>query len=53
MKKQYEKPRLEVTEFCFSEHIAASGGGTCFSVWSNIGATSCTSGTPELISVNN
>lgn len=26
MKKAYEKPRIEVTEFHFSEHIAVSGG---------------------------
>lgn len=25
MKKNYEKPHLEVTEFRFSEHIASSG----------------------------
>jgi hypothetical protein len=52
MKKEYETPRLEVTEFCFSEHIAASGS-SCFSVWTNVGTSSCTSGTPELVSVNN
>jgi len=52
MKKQYEQPRLEVTEFCFSEHIAASGA-SCFSVWTNIGPTSCVTGTPELVRVNN
>lgn len=53
MKKKYEQPRLEVTEFCFSEHIAASGGTQCLSVWTNQGVTSCVSGTPELISLNN
>lgn len=25
MKKAYEKPRMEIAEFRFSEHIAASG----------------------------
>lgn len=30
MKKAYEKPSLEVTEFRFSEHIAASGGSSCY-----------------------
>lgn len=34
MKKQYEKPHLEVTEFRFSEHIAASGTN-CYSVYTN------------------
>lgn len=29
MKKKYEKPYFEVTEFCFSEHIA-SGRPTCY-----------------------
>ncbi|MEI6580392.1 MAG: hypothetical protein WCN92_13150 [Eubacteriales bacterium] len=31
MKKNYEKPAMEVTEFRFSEHIAASGQTSC--VW--------------------
>lgn len=53
MKKKYEKPRLEVTEFRFSEHIAASGAGSCEIVWKNIGLLSCTSGTPEQVSYNN
>jgi hypothetical protein len=52
MKKEYEQPRLEVAEFCFSEHIAASGT-SCLSVWTNIGVQSCTSGTPEQVTVNN
>jgi hypothetical protein len=31
MKKAYQKPNIEVTEFHFSEHIAASGGDvTCY-----------------------
>lgn len=52
MKKQYEKPRLEVTEFCFSEHIAAASG-ECVIVWLNVGPTSCTTGTPVKHSFNN
>lgn len=40
MKKKYEKPRLEVTEFCFSEHIAAS---SCYRQWTNIGENECSS----------
>ncbi|MEA4965238.1 MAG: hypothetical protein VB055_05395 [Oscillospiraceae bacterium] len=52
MKRNYEKPRFEVTEFRFSEQIAASGT-TCTHVWTNVGATSCTSGTPVLQSFNN
>lgn len=51
MKKNYVKPNLEVTEFRFVEHIAASG--SCKIVWNNIGIASCTEGTPEQISVNN
>lgn len=36
MKKTYQKPELEVTHFCFSEHIAASGVVTpCYPIYSN------------------
>jgi len=30
MKKTYSKPTFEVTEFRFSEHIAASGESSCY-----------------------
>ncbi|HOP11762.1 MAG TPA: hypothetical protein PK629_09765 [Oscillospiraceae bacterium] len=55
MKKHYEKPCLEVTEFRFSEHIAASGDAVpnCTIIWLNSGPTGCTSGTPVEYSVNN
>ena len=40
MKKKYEEPRFEVTKFQFSEHIAASGGGTvCYPIYSNVDTT--------------
>lgn len=29
MKKKYEAPRMEITEFRFSEHIAASNVAKC------------------------
>ena len=39
MKKEYEKPTMEVTEFRFSEHIAASG---CTSEYSQLwGQSGC------------
>ena len=53
-KKVYEKPRFEVTEFRFSEHIAASGAvAQCDYVWGNTGPTYCSSGTPYKIYYNN
>jgi hypothetical protein len=30
VKKEYKKPGFELTEFRFTEHIAASGGGGCY-----------------------
>ena len=36
MKKAYQKPKMEVTEFKFSEHIADSGDtSSCY--WANNG----------------
>jgi len=53
MKKKYEQPRLEVTEFRFSEHIAAGSGGTaCSEIWNNIGVGGCQFGTPEFLGYN-
>jgi len=49
MKKQYEQPNLEVTEFRFSEHIAASGGTSCYPMYTNVdtdGNHICDTGTP-------
>lgn len=51
MKKPYQKPYLEVTEFRFSEHIADSGGSSCTYIWTNIGDTGCTD--PEQVPFNN
>jgi len=35
-KKTYQKPQMEVTEFRFSEHIAASGAQpVCYPIYSN------------------
>lgn len=41
MKKTYSKPAMEVTEFRFSEHIAASGTPAlpCFPAYSNVDNT--------------
>lgn len=39
MKKKYEQPRLEVTEFRFSEQIASSPGTKCYPIWSNTDTT--------------
>lgn len=41
MKKTYSKPAMEVTEFRFSEHIAASTPVVvpCFPIYSNVDTT--------------
>jgi len=52
MKRFYQKPELSVVALNFKDKIVASGE-ECISVWKNIGPTSCTTGTPELITVNN
>jgi hypothetical protein len=53
MKKKYEQPRLEVTEFRFSEHIANASSGPCKFTWDKDGEFSCTEGIPEKIWSNN
>ena len=53
MKKPYETPRIEVTEFRFSEHIAASGtpSSSCIYIWTYSGLHGCEN--PQQVPFNN
>lgn len=52
-KKTYETPAAEKMEFNYRDQVVvASNGGSCQSVWVNVGAGSCTDGNAHWESLN-
>ena len=48
MKKIYETPSIEVVKFQYRDQVVVASGA-CEAQWTNIGASKCETGTPELV----